>query len=68
MSLEITQEEIFFTLRVPIELNEKLVAEAGAEKRSRQSHIIYLLEKHFSRKSETAAFGISQNGGKETKK
>ncbi len=68
MSLEITQEEIFFTLRVPAELNEKLVAEAVAEKRSRQSHILYLLEKHFSRKSETAVVGISQNGGKETEK
>ena len=68
MSLEITQEEIFFTLRVPVELNEKLVAEAGAEKRSRQSHIIYLLEKHFSRNSETVALGVSQNGGKQTKK
>jgi hypothetical protein len=68
MSLEITQEEIFFTLRVPVELNEKLVAEAGAEKRSRQSHIIYLLEKHFSRKNESPAFDVSKNGGKETKK
>ena len=68
MSLEITQEEIFFTLRVPVELNEKLVAEAGAEKRSRQSHIIYLLEKHFSRKNESPAFDISQNGGKEKKR
>lgn len=68
MSLEITQEEIFFTLRVPVKLNEKLVAEAGAEKRSRQSHIIYLLEKHFSRTSETVALGVSQNGRKQIKK
>lgn len=66
--MEITQEEIFFTLRVPSELNEKLVAEAGAEKRSRQSHIIYLLEKHFNRKSETASVAPAQNGGRQTEK
>ncbi len=34
-------------LTVPNELNEKLCAEAEKEKRSRQAHIVYLLEKNF---------------------
>lgn len=34
-------------LTVPNELNEKLCAEAEKEKRSRQAHIVFLLEKNF---------------------
>jgi hypothetical protein len=51
MNPETKSEEIYFTLRLPLELNEKLVAEAEAERRSRQSHIIYLLEKNFGREN-----------------
>ena len=51
MNPETNREEIFFTLRLPQELNEKLVAEAEAERRSRQSHIIYLLEKNVGREN-----------------
>ncbi len=51
MNTETKAEEIYFTLRLPQELNEKLVAEAEAERRSRQSHIIYLLEKNFGREN-----------------
>ena len=40
-------------LTVPQELNEKLCAEAGREKRSRQAHIVYLLEKNFAAKTKT---------------
>ena len=58
MNPETKSEEIFFTLRLPQELNEKLVAEAEAERRSRQSHIIYLLEKNVGQ----------QNGKKEEAK
>lgn len=38
-------DDVVFTLRISRELNEKLVAEATAQKRSRQGHIVYLLEK-----------------------
>ena len=58
MNPETKPEEVFFTLRLPQELNEKLIAEAEAERRSRQSHIIYLLEKTIGR----------QNGKKEEAK
>ena len=40
-------EEITFSLRIPVELNEKIVADAKPERRSRQQHIVYLLEKLF---------------------
>ena len=46
------KEEISFTLRLPINLHERLVAEAVQEKRSRQSHIVYLLEKNICKKSD----------------
>lgn len=39
--------EVVFTLRVPSGLNEKLIIDARAENRSRQSHIVYLLNKYF---------------------
>ena len=42
-----TAEEIKFSLRIPVELNEKICAEAESERRSRQAHIVYLLEKLF---------------------
>jgi len=51
MNSETKSVEIFFTLRLPQELNEKLVAKAEAERCSRQSHIIYLLEKNFGREN-----------------
>lgn len=47
MNSKTTQNETAFTLRVPDALNEKLVAQAKAEKRSRHAHIVYLLNKHF---------------------
>ena len=40
------KEEIAFTLRLPINLHERLVAEAAEEKRTRHSHIVYLLDKN----------------------
>ncbi len=51
MRTETKPEEIFFTLKLPQELNEKLVAEAETERRSRQSHIVYLLEKTVGREN-----------------
>ncbi|MBA4124461.1 MAG: Arc family DNA-binding protein [Acidobacteria bacterium] len=51
MNSETKSEEIYFTLRLPQELNEKLVAEAEAERRSRQGHIVYLLEKNVGREN-----------------
>lgn len=51
MNTETKSKEIFFILRLPQELNAKLIAEAEAERRSRQSHIIYLLEKNFGREN-----------------
>ena len=39
-------------LTVSGELNAKLCAEAEKEKRSRQAHIVYLLEKNFEKPAE----------------
>ena len=47
MSVEITETETVFTLRVSQTLNEKLIGEAKTENRSRQAQIVYLLNKHF---------------------
>jgi len=44
------KKEIAFTLRLPVELNAQLVAEADQLRRSRHSHIVYLLERYFERK------------------
>lgn len=41
----VAADDVVFTLRISRELNEKLIAEAAAQKRSRQGHIVYLLEK-----------------------
>lgn len=45
METQTTTEEITFSLRIPCELNEKITTDA--ERRSRQAHIVYLLEKFF---------------------
>ena len=45
-------EEIVFTLRISAALNEKLIAEATAKKRSRAAQIVYLLEKAFEQKEK----------------
>ncbi len=42
--------EVGFTLRISRALNAKLIAEAEAEKRSRASQIVYLLEKNYEKK------------------
>lgn len=42
--------EVVFTLRISRALNAKLIAEAEAEKRSRASQIVYLLEKNYEKK------------------
>jgi hypothetical protein len=53
MSPETVEAEFVFSLRIPVSLNEKLISEAKAENRSRQSHIVYLLNQHFNQqKSE----------------
>lgn len=62
MITETTQTETNFTLRVPAALNEKLVAEARAENRSRQAHIVYLLNKHFEKAND------ADGGGEKNKK
>lgn len=43
-------DEVVFTLRISRDLNNKLVAEAENERRSRQGQIVYLLEKSFERR------------------
>ena len=48
METPMTAEEITFSLRIPGELNEKIIAAAQREKRSRQAHIVYSLEKLFA--------------------
>ena len=53
--------EIKFSLRIPSKLNEKIIADADKKRRSRQQHIVYLLEQIF----ETPSNG---NGKKEAKK
>lgn len=60
IEIEDDQAEITFSLRVPVDLNEKICRQAQTEKRSRQAHIVYLLEKFF----ETPV----GNGKKEAKK
>ena len=40
-------QEITFSLKVPVELNEKILREAEKERRSRQAQIIYSLEQIF---------------------
>jgi hypothetical protein len=40
-------ETMNILLTIPSELNVKLCADAAKEHRSRQAHIVYLLEKNF---------------------
>ncbi len=40
-------QEITSSLKVPVELNEKILREAEKERRSRQAQIIYSLEQIF---------------------
>lgn len=42
-----TKTEINLSLKIPFELNERIIAEAEKEKRSRHSQILYSLEKLF---------------------
>jgi len=44
-----TAPEITFSLKIPVELNAQIVAAAEIERRSRQAHIVYLLEKLFDK-------------------
>lgn len=53
--------ETVFSLRLTSALNEKLVAEARAENRSRQAHIVYLLNKHFENGAAAAAVADSHS-------
>lgn len=46
MKAKPAKEEIAFTLRLPVNLHARIVAEAGEEKRTRHSHIVYLLDKN----------------------
>lgn len=41
-------QEITFSLKIPIELNEKILRKAEAERRSRQSQIVFSLEQLFA--------------------
>lgn len=43
-----TTEEITFSLRIPCELNAKICRDAEKKRRSRQAHIVYLLEQLFA--------------------
>jgi len=54
-------QEITFSLKVPVELNEKILREAEKERRSRQAQIIYSLEQIFVESP-------NGNGKKETAK
>ena len=47
MGTQTAPEEITFSLRIPIELNQKIIADARREKRSRQAQIVFTLEKFF---------------------
>ena len=47
METQTATEEITFSLRISGELNEKIIAAAQKEKRSRQAQIVYSLEKLF---------------------
>lgn len=47
MNLETKPDVVRTTIDIPAELNERLVREAKAEKRSRHRQIIYLLEKNY---------------------
>jgi len=40
-------QEITFSLKIPIELNERILRKAEQERRSRQAQIIYSLEQLF---------------------
>jgi hypothetical protein len=53
-------EEITFSLRISGELNEKIIAAAREEKRSRQAHIVYSLEKLFADAAPLAESGIGK--------
>lgn len=47
METQTAAGEITFSLRISNGLNEKIIADAQKEKRSRQAHIVYSLEKLF---------------------
>lgn len=40
-------QQITFSLKIPIELNEKILEKAKEQKRSRQSQIVFSLEQIF---------------------
>lgn len=46
-------QEVFFTLRLPKRLNEKVKAEAKAERRSKNDQIIRVLEERYQSPSQT---------------
>lgn len=47
-------EQVTFSLRLTGDLNEKILAEAEKEKRSRQAQIEYSLEKLFKQETKKA--------------
>lgn len=57
MKAKTAKEIIRTTLDIPLELNEKLKAEATANKRSRHGHILFLVEQHFE---ETKQKGVKK--------
>jgi hypothetical protein len=48
-----TKTKINLSLKIPLDLNERIIAEAEKEKRSRHSQIIYSLEKLFAKNGKT---------------
>jgi predicted transcriptional regulator len=50
-----TKETVRTTIDLPVDLHEKLCAEAGREKRSRHSQMVYALEKFFENEAASAA-------------
>lgn len=57
-----TAAEITFSLRISSALNEKIVAEAHRQKRSRQAHIVYSLEKLFENAPAELRAGETADG------
>lgn len=60
--------EIVFSLRLPVELNEKICADAERKRRSRQAHIVFSLEQLFMNAPAAAATTAAGDGVKEKRK
>lgn len=53
------KETIMFSITVPTDINEKLVAEAAEEGRSKSQQVLFIVKKHFEPKDQPVAAAVA---------